>query len=149
MEKTTPPLPCTSIDWLESITKTDLYFVDVQGGRVRRICSHPSEHSWLISSIQGNNEISMWNLESGNRELVLWASPAPPLTYSHDNMSAAPGSTPSSHYVLGLRPGLADRVPFLLASGTDQRVRYWNLDASHESYIAVPSPKDTCAPIYK
>lgn len=48
--------------------------------RVRKVVAHPTEHSWILSSVQGNNEISMWNLETGCREKVLWGSKAPPLS---------------------------------------------------------------------
>lgn len=33
-----------------------------------------------MSAVQGNNEISMWNLETGFRQCVLWASPTPALS---------------------------------------------------------------------
>lgn len=47
--------------------------------------SHPTKHSCILSSVQGNNEISMWNLETGFREKVLWASRAPPLSKTDVN----------------------------------------------------------------
>lgn len=50
----------------------------------------------------------MWNLESGNRELVLWASSAPPLTYPNESIAGSSGSH-TSHYILGLHPGRVDR----------------------------------------
>ena len=50
------------------------------GLRIRKVVSHPTKHSCILSSVQGNNEISMWNLETGSREKVYWASKAPPLS---------------------------------------------------------------------
>lgn len=50
------------------------------GARIRKVISHPTEHSWVMSAVQGNNEISMWNLETGFRQCVLWASPKPALS---------------------------------------------------------------------
>lgn len=52
----------------------------IGGVRIRRVVTHPTEHSWVMSSIQGNNEVSMWNIETGFRQKVLWGSTAPPLS---------------------------------------------------------------------
>lgn len=41
---------------------------------------HPQEQSWLISATQGNNEVSIWDVETGARQKVLWASPTPTLS---------------------------------------------------------------------
>lgn len=62
------------------IYKTEYRIFFVTALRVRRLVTHPTEPSWLISSVQGNNEIGMWNIESGSRQLVLWPSNAPPLS---------------------------------------------------------------------
>lgn len=48
--------------------------------RVRRLVRHPTESSWLISSMQGHNEVTLWNMESSNRQVILWGSSAPPLS---------------------------------------------------------------------
>lgn len=48
--------------------------------RIRKVAAHPTEPSWLISASHGNNEVSIWNIETGHREGVLWGSNAPPLT---------------------------------------------------------------------
>lgn len=52
----------------------------VSGTRIRKLVSHPTEHSWIFSSAQGNNEITIWNLETGYRQKVLWGSNSPPLS---------------------------------------------------------------------
>lgn len=31
-------------------------------------------------AVQGNNEVSMWDMETGDRRFTLWASSAPPLS---------------------------------------------------------------------
>jgi len=49
---------------------------------VRRLIKHPSEPSWIISAMQDNNEVTVWNLESGSKQQTLWASSAPPLSNS-------------------------------------------------------------------
>ena len=49
------------------------------GAAVRRVNMHPKEGSWVVSAINGNNEISMWDMETQSRHMTLWASPKPPL----------------------------------------------------------------------
>lgn len=56
---------------------------------MRKIVCHPTEHNLIISSAQGNNEISMWNLETGFREKVLWGSKTPPLSKTNVSYSVA------------------------------------------------------------
>ncbi|XP_074107920.1 vacuolar protein sorting 15 isoform X2 [Cotesia typhae] len=105
------------------------------GARVRKVITHPTEQSWIISSVQGNNEISMWNLETGFRQMVLWASSAPPLSHSQEG-----------HSICGMHAGSLDRSGFLLAGGTDMRLRFWDLNTPNESYVALPAASDTIAP---
>ncbi|CAG9829186.1 unnamed protein product [Diabrotica balteata] len=99
--------------------------------RIKKVLSHPTEHSWVMSSIQGNNEISMWNIETSFRQKVLWGSTSPPLSKQ--------GTVNSVCAMLG---GCIDRSPFLLAGGTDQRLRFWNLESPSESYLAIPGASD-------
>lgn len=100
---------------------------------MRKIICHPSQPSWILSSVQGNNEVSLWNLETGFRQSVLWASSAPPLS----------NTQVSSHSVCAMYAGCVDRMGFLLAGGSDQRVRFWNLDRPEESCLLIPAPNDT------
>ncbi|XP_039281879.1 phosphoinositide 3-kinase regulatory subunit 4 isoform X2 [Nilaparvata lugens] len=102
--------------------------------RVRRLVRHPTESSWLISSVQGHNEISMWNIESCTRQTVLWASSAPPLSNAQSQMD--------SQSMCSLYAATVDQTPFLLSGGTDHRIRYWNLDSLSESYMAVRAGSD-------
>lgn len=105
------------------------------GARVRKVITHPTEHSWILSAVQGNNEISMWNLETGFRQTVLWASSAPPLSH-----------TQAGHSVCAMHSGAIDRSGFLLAGGTDMRLRFWDLQNPNESYVALPAANDTVPP---
>lgn len=41
---------------------------------IQKIICHPTETSHLISSIHSKNEVSIWNMEYGTREFILWAS---------------------------------------------------------------------------
>jgi hypothetical protein len=36
--------------------------------------------SILCPAVQGNNEVSMWDMETGDRKFTLWASSTPPLS---------------------------------------------------------------------
>lgn len=107
----------------------------ITGARVRKVITHPTEHSWIISAVQGNNEISMWNLETDFRQMVLWASSAPPLSHSQ-----------GGHSVCAMYSGCIDRSGFLLAGGTDMRLRFWDLNTPNESYVALPAANDVTPP---
>ncbi|XP_050303340.1 phosphoinositide 3-kinase regulatory subunit 4 [Anthonomus grandis grandis] len=114
------------------ITTINLPTQGNQAVRIRKVIPHPTEHSWLLSSVQGNNEISMWNLETGSRQKVLWGSTTPPLSILN----------PTTHSVCAMQAGCIDRSPFLLSGGTDQRLRFWNLESPSESYLALPAASD-------
>lgn len=105
------------------------------GARVRKVISHPTEQSWIISAVQGNNEISMWDLETDQRQMVLWASSAPPLSH-----------TQTGHTVCTMYAGSTDCSSFLLAGGTDMRLRFWDLNMPTASYIALPAANDVLTP---
>ncbi|ENN74924.1 hypothetical protein YQE_08502, partial [Dendroctonus ponderosae] len=107
-----------------------------QAVRIRKVIPHPTEHSWLISSVQGNNEISMWNLESASRQTVLWGSTTPPLSKLNQ------GNQNANHSICAIQAGCVDGSPFLLSGGTDQRLRFWNLESPSESYLVLPAACD-------
>lgn len=67
--------------------------------------------------------------------MVLWASNAPPLTH-----------TQRGHSVCSMYSGCRDSSGFLLASGTDMRLRFWDLAAPIESYVALPAANDAIPP---
>lgn len=110
---------------------------------------HPTEHACVISSAQGNNEISMWNLETGFREKVLWGSQSPPLSKTHVSIQKENYKSitfllfqVTNHSVCAMQAGCIDRSGFLLAGGSDQRLRFWDLENPRDSYLAVPAPND-------
>lgn len=45
------------------------------------------EQSWVVAAFQGNNEVSMWDLETSARQQTLWASSFPPLSQSQVYLS--------------------------------------------------------------
>ncbi|XP_043922670.1 phosphoinositide 3-kinase regulatory subunit 4 [Protopterus annectens] len=101
--------------------------------RIRQLLMHPLYHSWVIAACQGNNEVSMWDMETGDRRFTLWASTAPPLSEIQ----------PSPHSVHGIYCSPADGNPILLTAGSDMRVRFWDLASPERSYIVAGGANDT------
>ncbi|XP_077453778.1 phosphoinositide 3-kinase regulatory subunit 4 [Stigmatopora argus] len=100
--------------------------------RVRRLLMHPLYQSSVIAAVQGNNEVSMWDMETGDRKFTLWASSAPPLSESQ----------PSPHSVHGLYCSPADGNPLLLTAGSDMRIRFWDLAYPERSYMVAGGAND-------
>lgn len=120
---------------------------------------HPTEPSWLISASHGNNEVSIWNIESGFRESALWASSSPPLSkesnVSRETQNLQPNSDSNLFFfsiqnypptVCGMVTGTVDRSPFIIAGGSDQRIRYWDLAVPENSSLVVPAARDVSDP---
>ncbi|XP_029445209.1 phosphoinositide 3-kinase regulatory subunit 4 [Rhinatrema bivittatum] len=97
--------------------------------RIRRLLMHPLYQSWVIAAVQGNNEVSMWDMETGDRRFTLWASSAPPLSEMQ----------PSPHSVHGIYCSPADGNPILLTAGSDMKIRFWDLAYPERSYIIAGS----------
>ncbi|XP_072880194.1 phosphoinositide 3-kinase regulatory subunit 4 isoform X1 [Hemitrygon akajei] len=100
--------------------------------RIRQLLMHPLCQSWVIAAVQGNNEVSMWDMETGDRRFTLWASSAPPLSEMQ----------PSAHSVHGIYCSPADGNPLLLTAGSDMRIRFWDLAYPERSYIVVGGAND-------
>ncbi|XP_028280829.1 phosphoinositide 3-kinase regulatory subunit 4 [Parambassis ranga] len=101
--------------------------------RVRRLLMHPLYQSSVIAAVQGNNEVSMWDMETGDRKFTLWASSAPPLSEMQ----------PSPHSVHGIYCSPADGNPLLLTAGSDMRIRFWDLAYPERSYIVAGGANDS------
>lgn len=104
--------------------------------RIRKIVCHPTERASLISASQGNNEVCVYNIETGHRQAALWASPSPPLSVANVNNQS----------VTALVPGISERTDFLLTAGTDQRIRYWDFGDQTKCRMVVSAPKDSLSP---
>jgi phosphoinositide-3-kinase regulatory subunit 4 len=102
--------------------------------RIRRIACNPVEPSCLLSASQGNNDVTSWNIETNSRQIVMWASSAPPFS---NNVAS------NSHSVCALLPGVVDGRGFVVTGGTDQRIRFWDLQDSSNCSLVVPAPKDS------
>ncbi|XP_056142008.1 phosphoinositide 3-kinase regulatory subunit 4 isoform X2 [Lampris incognitus] len=101
--------------------------------RIRRVLMHPLYQSSVIAAVQGNNEVSMWDMETGDRKFTLWASSAPPLSEMQ----------PSPHSVHGIYCSPADGNPLLLTAGSDMRIRFWDLAYPERSYIVAGGANDS------
>ncbi|XP_064396061.1 phosphoinositide 3-kinase regulatory subunit 4-like [Halichondria panicea] len=87
---------------------------------VYRLSAHPTQPSSLVSAVSGNNEVSVWDMETATRRQMLWASPAQPFGEMTDN--------PQQHEcVRALSTCLIDNCPVVVTGGTDRTVRLWNL----------------------
>jgi len=87
---------------------------------VYQLSAHPTHPSSLISAVSGNNEVSVWDMETATRRQMLWASPAQPFGEMTDN--------PHQHQsVRGLATCIIDNYPVVLTGGTDRTIRLWNL----------------------
>ncbi|XP_034485161.1 phosphoinositide 3-kinase regulatory subunit 4 [Drosophila innubila] len=100
---------------------------------IRKVACHPTEPSYLISASQSNNEVSVWNIETGQRQTVLWASSAPVLTNTSLNDPATS---------CGILSGVVDGSPFILTGSSDQRIRYWDIGSPKNSSLKVPAAND-------
>ncbi|XP_046850772.1 phosphoinositide 3-kinase regulatory subunit 4-like isoform X2 [Xenia sp. Carnegie-2017] len=106
-----------------------------RGARVRRLSAAPllnSKPSCVTCSFDGNNEVSMWNLETGACEKALWASNAPPLSQTQV----------SQHSVYGIYTSNPDIGQFILTGGSDRRIRLWDLQSPNESCLIAGSSSD-------
>lgn len=98
-------------------------------------CTHPAESrirqlaipgsGEVLASVQGNNEVGLWNMESQFRQLVLWASSSPPLSTNQSN----------SQSVTAMQSVHNHEMNVLITAGTDNRIRYWDLQNPDRSYI--------------
>lgn len=95
--------------------------------RIRRLLYTPKG---LYAAVEGYNEISLWDCESGSRTKTMWASNAPPLSNKISTNSVY--GLVSANYAGGDFSGL-------LSCGSDARIRYWDLAEPQKSYIVVDS----------
>ena len=68
--------------------QTNMYAPEAHIHRVQQLNPHPSQPSSIISAVSGNNEVSVWDMETATRRQMLWASPAQPFTCMTDHVSA-------------------------------------------------------------
>jgi phosphoinositide-3-kinase regulatory subunit 4 len=98
----------------------------------------PFQNWGVFTSSRVQNETSLWNLETGSRDLCLWASPQPPLTKPTESpMMGALGKQPYS--ILGMT--FVKSYNAVITGGTDMCVRWWDMTSPADSYLLVSPDK--------
>lgn len=112
------------------------------GARVRRVSIDPLYQSCVWAAVEGNNEVSLWDLETQARLRTLWASMSPPLSEKQAS-SSAPVHSVYSMYISPLECG-----PFMLTAGSDMRIRLWDINNPLASHVVAGSATDTLTPSF-
>jgi len=102
------------------------------GAQVRKVTSHPTEQSWIVAAFQGNNEVSMWDLETGTRQQTLWASSYPPLSQSKVSNDA----------VLAIHTSDQENKTYFITGGLDKRIRLWDVRRAENSCLIAGAATD-------
>ncbi|KAJ2941262.1 hypothetical protein O0L34_g3460 [Tuta absoluta] len=102
------------------------------GERVRRILGFGGDTSKVWCT--GGRDAAAWCLESTQRTHALWpcTNSPQPLHYT----------VTASHYIGAAYCGMRDGQQCLITGGSDQRIRYWDLQHPEDSYILVYGPHD-------
>ncbi|XP_013182356.1 PREDICTED: phosphoinositide 3-kinase regulatory subunit 4 isoform X1 [Papilio xuthus] len=106
--------------------------------RVRRIVGWGglSSRVWAV----GGRDAAAWCLEAAQRTHALWpcTNTSHPLNYS----------TPACQYLSAAYCGRrgAEGGRFLVTGGSDQRLRYWDLNQPEDSYVLLHAPADQLRP---
>lgn len=88
--------------------------------------------------MKGNNEVTLFDCESGFRQKTLWASKAPALSSTQSQ-----NWTPDS--VLGMIYNQnRDGHSSLITCGTDMRIRCWDLNCPEKSYVMSDGIRHNC-----
>jgi len=92
-------------------------FAHPSSASVRKLSPHPMEPSCVISVATGNNEVSVWDMATGTRQLTLWASTAPALSLTQK----------TSDSVNGLHMAINSGQLQVFTGGSDGKVRLWDI----------------------
>ncbi|XP_064461325.1 phosphoinositide 3-kinase regulatory subunit 4-like [Ornithodoros turicata] len=103
------------------------------GAQVRRVCLDPWHQSGVWAAVQGNNEVSSWDIETDARLRTLWACSHPPFSETHV----------SPHSVFSMYISPRDSGNFILTAGSDMRIRYWDMSKPSSSFIVAESALST------
>ena len=100
-------------------------FTHPSSAGIRRITTHPTQTSCIVSVSTGNNEIGIWDIETGTRQRALWASNTPPLSL---NVKTADS-------INGLFTTIGSSGIRMYTGGTDGKIRLWDLLNAENSKI--------------
>nr|XP_026490415.1 phosphoinositide 3-kinase regulatory subunit 4 isoform X1 [Vanessa tameamea] len=100
--------------------------------RIRRVVGFGGGSSRVWAA--GARDAAAWCLESTQRTHALWPATAgaQPLHYS----------AASSHYMTAAYCGTRDGSRFLISGGSDQRLRFWDLQHPEDSHVLLHAPHD-------
>ncbi|KAF6037532.1 PIK3R4 [Bugula neritina] len=101
------------------------------GRRVNHLSSHPAESSWVVGAMAGHNELSIWNLETKQRQKMLWASSSPVFARESNRM-----------WVNGFHVHQSSSQSFVITAGSDRNIRFWDLNQPANSALVVVGTAD-------
>ena len=101
------------------------YFNHQSKARVRRLITNPNSRSSIISTVSGNNEVTVWDIATGTPDITLWGSNAPVLSLTEKSKDS----------VNGLSAYVANDDLQIVTGGTDGRLRFWNLRNTEDCEI--------------
>ncbi|XP_039265322.2 phosphoinositide 3-kinase regulatory subunit 4-like [Styela clava] len=106
---------------------------------VRRMAIHPSQPSCVISAVTGNNEVTLWDLETSSRNMTLWASTAPAMSLRQKSQDSVNGLLVTQH----------ENDVNIYTAGTDSVIRLWDMNKPVNSKIlSEPSHQSTTSVSY-
>jgi len=121
---------------------------------VRVLKTSPFHPSGVFSASRTQNEVSVWNLETGSRHLCFWASPLPPLSQSTSESALANTASqigaplrspvPSSqqmHSIMGMTFVKSKTLSAVVTGGTDMCLRWWDVNSPSDSSILMSPEK--------
>lgn len=100
---------------------------------VRRMAIHPLRTSSIISSVNGNNEVNIWDLETSSCSTSLWASTVPV-------MSSRQRSQDSVNGLLVTRQSNDINI---ITAGTDSVIRLWDIRDPVNSKVLSDRPQQS------
>ncbi|GFT53351.1 phosphoinositide 3-kinase regulatory subunit 4 [Nephila pilipes] len=96
--------------------------------RIRSMLVHPRKRSSIFTSVDANNEVSLWDLETQGRLMTLWSEKdIPPLSQKVKNR----------HSIHSMCWSYPEQGSSLLTAGSDMRIRHWDLKNPSNSHIIV------------
>ncbi|GFX71305.1 phosphoinositide 3-kinase regulatory subunit 4 [Trichonephila clavipes] len=105
--------------------------------RIRNMLVHPRKRSSIFTSVQGNNEVSLWDLETQGRLMTLWSEKdIPPLSQTQKSRSS----------IYSMCWSYPEQGSSLLTAGSDMRIRHWDLKNPSNSHIIVGAAYETPVP---
>ena len=115
-----------------SVIRLILLLVSDHQNKINKMICHPVRSSQVAISIDGNNDVGIWSLESGLRESAFFASQnVPPLSQDRD---------PQGYTIKSIL--FSADASVLFTGGNDRRIRAWSLVDPAKSNIVAQAASD-------